>query len=106
MEIPKEALGRLEREGITVFYRLKATQTDKAIIAGMMREAAEILSKGGKPSLGLGRGFVRLFVIGWCGVENEGLPVPYSHELLETAFPELLAALCKEIPAQVDALRL
>jgi len=106
MELPKDSVGKLEHSGITVYFRIKATHTDKVVIAGMMREAAEILGKGGKASLGLGRGFARLFIIGWYNVVIDGQPVPYSYELLESCFPELFVDLCKEISSQVDALRL
>lgn len=101
MELIKQEIARFKHKDVTFLIRTQAVQADT--FAMKQTDTGRIVVKNGKAIreadiVAWGKLLVRIFVVGWEGVTQDGKPAAYSYDTLESSFPaELGDALFEDL---------
>ena len=107
MELVKDTPARFEHSDLVLLVKTKASVGDKMAVEQLLANIRNARTIDNLPKTG--KELVRLFVVGWEGVTQDGKPVPFQYDLLYSGLPAALAdtlmpALYKFIQANVDIL--
>lgn len=90
MELIKQKLVEFQYKDVTFFVKTRASEGDSFSVKNT--NVGSLIVKEGKlireaDMVLWGKLLVRLFVVKWKGVTEEGKEVPYSYDVFESSFP-------------------